>query len=190
MSQDAEGVLRVSETITPSIDPWSQPEFAALRGEKLGSARMVAVAVAAEFGIVAFGNAAGSGEIVVIEELAVKAASTLSVVAEIIADTAIAGTLSAPAFFGSPRDRRFPFSQVAGRVFTRTGTDPASTFGIQFDEITCAVASQFFPFLCCTPFILRPGEDVIMVAQSPNAQLNAVVKWRARMAYNGELPNT
>lgn len=184
LSREAEGVVRLGETIDPTIDPWSQPEWAFLRSERLGAGRGFAAAVAAEFGIVCLGNAAGSGNIVVVEACSgVVGAGTATLQLEVVADTVVAATLSAAAFFVSGRDRRF--GSTVGRTFLKTGTDPVATFGVQLEhQNTVNTAMVDFK---CVPIVLKPGDDLIVIAQTVNITLDVNFKWRERKAFTGEL---
>ena len=186
LSRELEGVVRLGETLEPNIDPWSQPEWAFLRGERLGCARGAAVAVAAEFPYCCFGNAAGSGNIVVVEQITVQSGTAQSCRLEVAADTLVSGTLSAQAFFGSARDRRF--GSTTGRSFFRTGTDPASTLGGVPTETIIINNTSYVPFVVSVPFILKPGDDLLIIGLTVNTTLDVNWKWRERKAFTGELP--
>jgi hypothetical protein len=179
-----DGVIRLGETLDPTIDVWSQPEWAYLRGERLGAGRGFAAAVAAEFSIVALGNAAGSGNIVVVDKVSAEPSGNLVLSLEVVADSIIAATLSAAAFFGSGRDRRF--GSTAGRTFLRSGTDPGSTFGVQLEHQVGA--TTLFANFTCPPIVLKPGDDLIVIGQSVNLSLDVNFSWRERKAWSGELP--
>lgn len=181
---EGDGVIRLGETLDPTIDPWSQPEWAYLRNERLGGGRGFSAAVAAEFSIIALGNAIGSGNIVVVEAVSAQGGAGNPVLQlEVVADSIIAGTLSAAAFFISARDRRF--GATTGRTFLKTGTDVASTFGVQIEHQTSATA--FTPFTNL-PVILKPGDDLIVIEQTVNLALDVNFKWRERKAFKNELP--
>lgn len=184
LGREEDGVSRLGETLGPTIDPWSQPEWAFLRGERLGAGRSFAAAVAAEFGIIAIGNALGSNSVVVVEAISVNMNAGTIVQLEVAADTAVAATLSAAAFMISARDRRF--GSTTGRVFVKTGTDAGSTFGAQIEHQTNAV-NQFADFKNL-PIILKPGDDVLVIGQTVNLAMDVNFKWRERKAFPGELP--
>lgn len=177
---EGDGVIRLGETLDPTLDPWSQPEWAYLRGERLGAGTSFAAAVAAEFGIIALGNAAGSGNIVVVESVATPTAAGPSAQLEVVSDATIAPTLSAQAFFVSGRDRRF--GSTTGRTFLRTGTDPGNTFGVNLEQIS---TPDVFKNL---PVILKPGDDLIVILQTVNLAMRVNWKWRERKAFKNELP--
>lgn len=186
LGRDKDGVIRLGETLEPNIDPWSQPEWAYLRGERLGSIPLFSPAVAAEFSIIALGNAAGSGNIVVVEDVIFQAATPGTIVrAEVVADTVVAATLSAAAFSVSGRDRRF--GSTSGRTFLKSGSDLANTFGAALEHSSNPV-NEFRKFECATPCILKPGDDLLIIVQTVNIALNASFQWRERKAFNGELP--
>lgn len=188
MSNEAEGVIRLGETLDPTIDPWSQPEWAFLRGERLGAGRTFQAAVPAESSIIALGNAAGSGNIVVVEAISINSGgASVALTLQVVLDTAVAATLSGQAFFASGRDRRW--GSTAGRTFTRSGSDPGTTFGgVQLDEISTSAANQVIKFEIGLPAVLRPGDDLIVVNNTQNQQMTVSWKWRERKAFNGELP--
>jgi len=187
ISRGAEGLERLGETLTPVIDTWGLPEWAILRGEKLAAIRMAATAVAAEFGIIALGNPAGSNNLTVVEAVdTIAGAAAMSVFLEVVADTVVAATLGAAAFPIAARDRRFEAGQSGQtRSFVKFGTDPGNTFGASIEQkfvpTTAYIAFQNLPV------ILRPGDDLIVVGQTVNNAFNANFKWRERQAYPGEL---
>lgn len=183
LGREEDGVSRLGETLGPTIDPWAQPEWAFLRAERLGASSSFAAAVAAEFGILCLGNAIGSNVVVVVEAFDVTAAAQVNF--EVVADTTVAGTLSAAAFFVSGRDRRF--GSTTGRTFLKTGTDVGNTFGVLLER-KLASATTYTPALVAVPLILKPGDDLILIGQTVNVQMNANFKWRERKAFPGELP--
>lgn len=184
VARDSSGTERLSETLHPVIDIWGLPEWAYLRDERLGAGRLAAAAVAAEFAIVALGNALGSNAIVVVEAVSAQCAAAIAIQLEVAADTAVVGTLSAAAFFVSGRDRRWSSSQ--GRTFGKIGTDPASTFGVQLEQRTTPNVG-FVDFMCL-PLVLKPGDDLLVIGQTVNNLINVNFKWRERQAQPGELP--
>ena len=181
---EGDGVLRLGETLEPHIDPWGQPEWAYLRGERLGALRGASVAVAAEFSIIALGNAAGSGNIVVVDWVSFAATAAMQAFMEVVADTTVVATLSAAAFAVSGRDRRF--GSTTGRTFFKNGSDVGNTFGIQLEQQGW-VAGPFTNFRN-TPVILKPGDDLLVIGQTVNTQLLANFRWRERKAFKYELP--
>lgn len=184
VSRDQSGTERVSETLHPSIDIWSLPEWAFLRSERLGAGRLFAAAVGGEFGIIALGNALGSNAIVVVEAVSANCGAN-TVQLEVAADgPTIAATLSAAANFISARDRRW--LATTGRVFGRTGTDPASTFGAQIEH-QASTATLYVDFKSL-PIVLKPGDDVLVICQVVNVALDVNFRWRERQAQPGELP--
>jgi hypothetical protein len=185
LPRELEGVVRLGETLEPNIDPWSQPEWAFLRGERLGAIPLFSAAVAAEFSIIAFGNAAGSGNLVVVDGVSFNAQTAGTVVRlEVAADTLVSGTLSGQAFAASGRDRRF--GATAGRAFLRSGSDPSNTFGVALEHRSNA-ANEFSDFMSL-PCVLKPGDDLLVIVQTVNIGVTASFKWRERKAFTGELP--
>jgi len=184
LGEGEEGVGRLGETLDPTIDPWSQPEWAFLRDERLGAGKLSAGPVASEFSIVALGNASGSNSIVVVEALSAASSAAMNGQLEVVADSVVAGTLSAAAFFVSGRDRRFGSTQ--GRTFGKIGTDVGSTFGVQLEQQVLGFTS--FADFKSLPVILKPGDDLIVIGQTVNLSLTVNFRWRERLAFKGELP--
>lgn len=182
LGRDKDGVIRLGESLEPILDPFSLPEWAYLRAERLGAGRGFQPAVAAEFSIIALGNAAGSGNLVVVES--VNILSTVTTQLEVAADSLVAATLGAAAFYVSGRDRRFGSTQ--GRTFLKIGSDLASTFGVQLEQQ--AGAAGVFNSYISTPIVLKPGDDLLIIAQTINTAIQCNWKWRERKAFTGELP--
>lgn len=183
LSRDLDGVLRLGETLTACIDPWTLPEWAFLRGERLGASKLFAAAVAAEFGIVGIGNPAGSGNIVVVDAFLSLANATTQL--EVVAHSVIVGTVTTTPAMVSGRDRRW--GSTTGRTFQVSGTDPGSTFGVPLAQ-QVGTLTQFQSFTeAALPLVLKPGDDLIVIAQTVNLALQANVKWRERKAFVGEL---
>lgn len=187
LSRELEGVVRLGETLEPNIDPWSQPEWAFLRGERLAAVKSFSAAVAAEFSIVGIGNPSGSGNVVVVE-----AASGASLVAaqtvqlEVVAHSVITGTVVTTTAVATGRDRRW--GSTTGRTFIVSGTDPTNTFGVALEQQGVPLTGVEFANFKCLPVILRPGDDLIAIGQIVNTALAMNWKWRERKAFNGELP--
>lgn len=190
LSRELEGVVRLGETLEPNIDPWSQPEWAFLRGERLGATKLFAAAVAAEFGIIGIGNPAGSGNIVVVEDVSIGAGvAAITAQLEVVAHSVITGTVVTTTGMASGRDRRW--GSTAGRTFQVSGTDISNSFGIPLEQqvavIVPAAGAQWNRFTVGVPCILRPGDDLIIVGQTVNISLAGNMKWRERKAFTAEL---
>lgn len=179
---------RLGETLTPILNPWGLPEWAKLRGEQLYSVRSFQAAVAAEFSGIALHNPAGSNTIIVVDAVAAGAGTTMTVLLEIMLDSAISATYTVNANPASLRDRRFrtSFSAVAQ---VRQGSDATNTFGAQLDTTTApTLPSAGSPSdFRALPVILQPGEALAVIGQTVNLSLVTVFVWRERAALPGEL---
>lgn len=184
---DSEGAVeRFGETVTPVVNPWGMPEWAALRGEQLAGCRTFQNLVAAEYAAVALMNPAGSGMIVVVEAISFNAGATAQAQLEVVADSVISGTLLTVTNPSCSRDRRFKGISGLTRATFRQGSDAASTFGAQL-ETQGFTGSLFSQFVVGLPLILRPGDDCLVVLQTVNLAMTVCWAWRERLAYPGEL---
>lgn len=181
------GLERYGETLQPTIDLWSLPEWSTIRQERLSAVRSFQGAIAAEFGGVAIGNPVGSNAIVVVEAVTFQAGTAMSVFLEVLADTVISGTLAVVVVPGSQRDRRFGGGNP-GRAFIRSGTDPTNTFGAQLEVATATLTgTELGQARVAVPIILQPGDDLLVIGQTVNVSMNVCFKWRERAAFPGEL---
>lgn len=181
------GLERWSETLQGVVNPWGMPEWAVLRGERLGAIRLFQAAVAAEFGAIALGNPLNSGNIVVVEGVSFNATTAaLGAILEVVPDTTIAATLTVVAIPGSFRDKRFGGGNP-GRTFIRTGSDPTNTFGAQLEGQTHPGPAVAFSAFQCLPVMLRPGDDLMVIGQTVNLAMTVNFVWRERVAFPGEL---
>lgn len=180
-------VERFGETLTPVMNPWGMPEWAALRGEQLCAVRTFQGAIAAEFSAVALMNPFDSKAIIVVEAVTTSTSVvTQNVRIEIVADTVIAGTLGTLTNPTCARDRRFKGISTLSRATFRQGTDPTNTFGAQLEEVS-VVAGAVPQFIVSMPLILKPGDDAVVIGQTVNSALSVNWGWRERQAFIGEL---
>lgn len=182
-------VERFGETLMPVLNPWGMPEWAAIRGEQLCAVRTIVTAVAAEFGAIALMNPIGSNLIVVVEAVDFQCTTTgLKAFLEVVPDTTIAATLATVTNPTCARDRRFKGLSGLSRATFRQGTDPTNTFGAQLESQNYAsVGASFAPFVTSLPVILKPGDDLMVIAQVVNLALEVNWGWRERQAFVGEL---
>jgi len=177
------GLERWSETLQGIVNVWGLPEWAFLRGERLGAVKAVTTLVAAEFGIVGIGNPIASDAIVVVETVSVSTPTAMTCQLEVVAHTAISGTVVSTTGMASGRDRRF--LSPGGRTFMVAGTDAGSSFGIPLEQ-RLSLTNQFVDFNCL-PVVLKPGDDLVIVGQTVNITINSNWSWRERKAFPGEL---
>jgi len=183
------GLERWGETLTPIVNPWGMPEWAALRAEQLCAVRTFVGAVAAEFAAVALMNPLGSNTIIVVEAVSFISSGAARAFLEVVADSVISGTLGTLTNPSCARDRRFKGLTGLSRATFRQGTDPTNTFGAQLEDTTQTgtVAAPATSFVTCLPVILRPGDDLLCIQQTVNLTLTVNWGWRERQAFPGEL---
>lgn len=182
------GLERWGETLTPIVNPWGMPEWAALRGEQLAAIGSFQAAVAAEFSGIALMNPADSKTIVVVEAVSFNATAAAQAWLEITVDTALAGTFTVVTNPAAARDRRFKGLSGLTRATFRQGSDPGNTFGARVEvQNYPAVGAAFSPFQTALPVILRPGDDLSVIIQTVNIAAFINWAWRERQAFPGEL---
>lgn len=186
--QEDTSLERLGETLTPILNPWGLPEWAKLRGEDLYAVRTVQAAVVAEFSGIALTNPAGSGALIVVDNVQADGSAIVNGLLEIMAITAISGTYLTATTPASIRDRRFRNVFSCKAQFLQ-GSDAGNTFGAQLEQQTfkaLATAGQTTRFTNL-PVILRPGDCLAVIGQTVNVGLTASWAWRERSALPGEL---
>lgn len=180
------GIERYGETLTPTMNLWSQPEWNYLRRDYLVSKFITSPAVAGEFSGIALVNPAGSGSIAVIEKALVWGGTTGQVV---YMNRGVAGiwtaTYAGTGGRGISRDSRIAYNVAPGFSDIYIGSDAGalgSTVGIAH-FVTNMATDQ----VCGLPYVLTPGEGIAWVGNTVNVVLYLVLTWRERMAFRGEL---
>jgi len=165
LAHDEDGVVRLSETLTPITDV-ALPEFWALRGGKLGVARDLDPAVAAQYSCAVLRNPTGSGLLVIVEAIAVDITAT-SWYAGIRPVGAV--DLMAPAL---QRDSRWYPSN--------TGAQVGDVSQVALPAVAQAKGSAgFFPW---PPYILSPGFELCVFGAVVNTGIDVTFWWRERPA--------
>lgn len=181
------GLERYGETLTPVMNPWGMPEWAALRGEQLCAVRSFVAGVAAEYGGVALMNPAASNSIVVVEAVSILSGAAEYVYLEIGVDTLYSGTYLTLTNPSCARDRRFKGLSGLSRATFRQGTDLSNTFGAQLEQSGTNTGFAPNSFTTSLPVILRPGDSLAVIGQTVNTSLTVSWGWRERVAFPGEL---
>lgn len=174
---------RFGETLTPTFDLWSLPEWALLRGETLCARRITQAAVAGEFSAVAIVVPATADLIAVVEE--VTAATTAAGVFEldVATEAQIVATLALNAQALS-RDRRKATFQ--GRTLLYAGSDAASFIGSALERAASTAANVPARFVTGLPVVLSPGQGLVIIGQTVNLTNVVSFKWRERAMVAGE----
>lgn len=185
-----EGIERFGETMQPVIDLWSQPEFSFLRHELLMTVQFGNVAVAGEFSAVALVNPVASNCLAVVEMVDYRTPTASGgVTLRLASAAAVAATLTFTGK-GTSRDFRSFASPVAlgaggGRIEYYIGSDPAAIGGILEDGNT-PNTSDYRNFQT-PPYILAPGQALVVQCGTVNNIILANARWRERAALPGEL---
>lgn len=184
-SKGAPGIERFGETLTPTIDLWSQPEWAFLRNERLGATVHVKAAVAGEFGIIGIVNPATSNRIVVVEVAGVTTTVAGTTFLEAATEAQMNALTAAAQQVGSTRDRRggtdTATQTIAGSAVAQT------TGGRQVDRALSTTAGNPGLFTVALPHVLPPGQALAIVGRIANEIVIAFFGFRERQALPGEL---
>lgn len=181
------GVERTGETLTPTLDIWSLPEWAILRDECLGAFFNSAGAIAAEFSFIGIGLPSNSTNILIVDRIGVRGAMAINIGHQARSVVAATGTLVGTA---RARDQRFSsnqgnFENRAPPVETWSGSDPGSITGSQFEEVV-ATAAQYFECLNL-PVVVKPGGVFVVQGGTVNVSIQVNFRFRLRAALPGEL---
>lgn len=184
----ADGIERFGETMQPVMDLWFLPEWAYLRNEWLMVAQTGNPAVAAELSATALVNPANSGVLAMVEMVNVRTSTaTGSASLRLASAAAVAATLTFTGR-GTARDFRVFNSTVGGApgvIEYWIGSDPGAIGGMLEDLGTPNnTAYQLFQ---STPYIIAPGQALVVQLAAVNTILLANYAWRERKALPGEL---
>lgn len=177
------GVERVSETLDIVMNPWGMPEWAYLRGEILGAAALFVGAIAAEYGYAVLHNPPGSGRIITVEAAGItNNAGTGQLVLLAEADYLLLGLTPTLGYYRDPRNTVYPHA-IINRIFVGTHT---VQLGSYLDHTLWAAGPTAY-FMAGVPCILPPGFSIAVRNGSVNIAQLAILSWRERNAYPGEL---
>jgi len=183
----ASGLERYGETLQPTLDLWSQPEWAYLRGELLGAAfRAVAAAGAGTFAAVALCNPLTSRSIVVVEKIRVTGSSNGAFDLYMGTDsTALLGT-SQLAF---RRDNRpaAPDGTALTNLTTKSLLRYATIAAVAPDwNVAIERVSLANTEFISTPIVLAPGRMVIVFDTDDDAGMTVSFAFRERSNIDSE----
>lgn len=171
------GLARLGETLTPTMDLWSRPEWALLRGERLWMVNPSIGATVAEFSQVGIRNPVGSGLITVVQGWLLNSAVTGNFQVRAAASTLVDAT-STP----NARDSRVPL--LTGIQTVSLATSAAAALGSLYMTIRELSSSSTAREL---NFVLSPGFDVYIGPDAVNLLINATIWGYERQAFPGEL---
>lgn len=193
MDRGSGGVERTSETLQPTFDLWTNPEWAFLRGELLWSSqRLTAPAVAGEFGAVAItlplvatgpwiATIKGVTGRTQVTEQALKLGLSLR--------STIIGTLAAAAL-GNPlcqdcrKADKNGFGLGAPALEAWEGSDPASINSAWEQSGGVAGTTRLF---YTTPYVIKPGFGIFVQGLTINLAFDVNIWGTIRRALPGEL---
>lgn len=172
-------IERLSETLTPIVNPWEHPYCAYLRGELLWSAGRLQAATAAEYTFAAIANPANSGLLVVVEGGYARADGATNVQTGITTEAVISATAAGSAQVYA-NDSRAP----RGRTLVYSGTDPV-LLGAQL-ELGYNGGGDVWD-MRGVPVILTPGQAYYVFWDTANLGGRWTFWGTERAAYPGEL---
>lgn len=193
VDRNAEGMSRLSETLSPSIDLWKIPEAYWLRREFLWvSSRTQQAAVAAELGAIAVANpplTVQPGWLFTVSGAWVRAQTTqqafsigVSLRSTIAATLALTGSILA-------RDTRSgltPASLYLPLPFELYGGSDATAIDTQLEVSGSSVLGETTYFRTM-PYVLRPGLGLFLQGSTVNLAFDGGFWGTARRALPGEL---
>lgn len=181
VSETESGITRLSESLTPIVNIYGQPELALHRGERIYQVGQVSLtAPAARFAIAQLLNPAGSRVIAVVDRLLWTSTVNVNVDAETgDSSAAIANPIVTQA---APIDVRVIPIGASSTCVLRTGDVAAGLVAFP----------QFFNgnFQTWTEvaFVLAPNSQLLVIASVANTAITTfVIRWRERNANPGEL---
>jgi hypothetical protein len=176
------GVERFSETLDVIMNPWSMPEWQLYRGDFFAAMDGVQAAFAAEFSCVALINPAGSGILAVVESISSTNATASNLTLEVTSEAVIRAALTGLEIKGLFRDRRRTATSTILSVLV--GTE-ATAVGGEVEQIAGPLGVTV-AFLS-VPYVLPPGQGLIVRSTTLVQQCRANFAWRERVAYPDEL---
>ncbi len=184
---DEAGVERISETLTPVMDVWSQPEWNFLRNERFVGLRYSSAAFAAELSGVALLNPAGSNYLITALAATGRPAAAGVFLSGLTTQISVQATFALQGA-GLPLDTRVytatgTVAKSIGQVWI--GTD-AAAIGQILDEIGASVATNQSVDLMRLPVILSPGFAWFSQFNVVNTFVSGGIFWRERRMFPGE----
>lgn len=185
-TKGSSGIERYGETLTPTLDLWSRPEWAYPRKEWLVALAVSGGPVAGEYTIAALVNPAGSNVLAVIERVEMWASAQAFLWAARALDTVATATLGLVGR-GIARDaRNTGGTLLPGRCNVYVGTDAAAV-GTEFYAGSTPAGGGNFGSCNAVPLVLSPGQAFLFRSGTANVANTFSLSWREVLAQPGEL---
>jgi hypothetical protein len=146
-----------------------RPEWKFLAGERLCWMRWTDAAVAGQYSHVGLRNPAGSGVLIITDDIRCFVGSSASVALGIRPNTTVDSANA-----GYCRDSRQATQSAVGQATTLTAV--AAGMYPMFGSIMATWVTERFP----TPVILHPGFELLLQCTTVNISLTAAFSWRER----------
>jgi hypothetical protein len=174
-SEAFSGIERGGETLTPTIDLWSLPEWKLPRGEILYSRHVTSPGVALRFSSVELVNPVGSRVIAVCSVLLMDGGTNVQLAVENGVALGVTATTR-----GAPNDARHPGIAAASSKCTVVTGDLAA--GIAVPQFNLIQDMQLD-----VPWILIPGSKLFGIASTVATGFDFSLVWSERELQDGEL---
>jgi hypothetical protein len=181
---DEEGVTRLGETLTPTVNLWeypARPDWAFLFGEKLCGIFRTEGATAGEFSAVALLNPTNSGYLGILDKASFDQSGTNLAQLQYASEAQVA-TLGTSAK-GNVLDRRW--ASTVSFFSVLSGSDASSGIGSSLEQRR-SPGNATIDFNCL-PLVLPPGFAAVVVLILVNTGLTVNFVWRERKLLPGEL---
>ena len=186
LTKGTEGLERVGETLTPTIDLWSDPSWAYLRGEPLLSWTGLIAEVAGEYSGAGLVLPVGCGTLIILERCTVSSAASTRYYAQRATAAQIQATFLVDGGRGNQRDTRWQALFGPGQGHVWSGSD-AAFFGVELELTGNAGVNDMATCSACLPLIISPGNGFLIQPTAANQALYVTFGWRERKALPGEL---
>jgi hypothetical protein len=177
------GLERYGETLQPVMDLWALPEWAHERKEILGADARLQGAVAAQFGAYGVGIPPAGEVICVVDAMKVMSGVATLFTVERLTHAALAAAVATLAFSIVTRDRRNGDFVAGVELFSGTSATP--TLGAAIENIR-VVANDEHTTTTATPYVVVPGQAIVVIGQTANQAQNCSLKLRARQRLRTE----
>lgn len=182
LSDGEDGVGRLGETLTPTINPWERPEWAVLQGELLATGGIALGAPGA--GLIAqiqLFNPLASRRLITAR---FEAGGGALAVFE-IRTAAIALPLDSGIWKGCRDSRAQPDSPVGEIWYDNTAAAAVGTRRLQSPNVLASTPYREYRW-----WILHPGRGLAVNTGALNQALTVNFEWRERLALPGEVATT
>lgn len=185
MAEADAGVERLSETLTPIINPWGLPEWASLRGEGLWAGWRLQSAVAAQNGYVGIVNPSTSNNIIVVDGFHVRTGAVTDVTVSRQTYNAVLSLRETNNIACPARDSRFSAAGFsAARISVGGAAGLLATAAQTMESLASANAANIVGY--SPPTILLPNEALIVEANTVNINISVAFWGRVRPFLPGE----